>query len=335
LLDRLLVAGRSVAPEPAAKLKLSTVDLTEAIAAVSHVYCPHEVKILGSNRGVRTNLEAIEQAHHSIVSLRYSAPVQIDAGNFDNLLLMMTCIDGSARAVQGHDKAHWHRGQTLPFSPSLRSHLKFDREFAQRAVRLDIEATEALCSRLLNAALDEPLRLQLRPFSPELEIAWQEAVRLLLRYDELGIALPPAAAVHLEEFIGTLILERHPHNYSDALSAPQQAAPPRVVREAEHLMRAAQPQTVSQIAKRLGISLRTLELGFREFRQSTPSQVLRQVRLDAARVELQAPSASTTVTSVALANGFPHLARFSSYYRSVFNEYPSQTLTRSRRRVRG
>ena len=323
-----------MAPEPVAKLKLSTVDLTEAIAAVSNVYCPHEVKILGSNRGVRTNLEALEQAHHRIVSLRYSAPVHIDAGNFDNLLLMMTCVDGSAQAAQGRDKAQWHRGQTLPFSPGLRSHLKFDREFAQRAVRLDIEAMEALCSRLLNAALDEPLRLELRPFSPALEIAWQEAVRLLLRYDELGIALPPAAAVHLEEFIGTLILEQHPHSYSAALSAPQLAATPRAVREAEHLMRAEQAQTVSQIAKRLGISLRTLELGFREFRQSTPSQALRQVRLDAARAELRRPSASTTVTSVALANGFAHLARFSAYYRSAFNEYPSQTLGRSRKRER-
>jgi transcriptional regulator GlxA family with amidase domain len=189
---------------------------------------------------------------------------------------------------------------------------------------------EALCSRLLNSGLGEPLRLQLRPFSPELEIAWQEAVRLLLRYDELGIALPPAAALHLEEFVGTLILEGHPHNFSDALSDQRQAAPPRVVREAEHLMRAEQAQTVSQIAKRLGISLRTLELGFREFRQSTPSQVLRQARLEAARAELRTPAASTTVTSVALANGFPH--RFSSYYQSAFNEYPSQTLGRSRKR---
>jgi AraC-like DNA-binding protein len=323
-----------VASEPAAKLTLSTVDLAEAIAAVSHVYCPHEVKVLGSNHGVKTTLEALEQANHRIVSLRYSAPVHIDAGNFDDLMLMMTCIDGSAQAAQGRHKAQWRRGQTLPFSPNAPSQLQFDRAFGQRSVRLDIDSMESLCSRLLNRALDQPLRLALRPFAPELERAWQEAVRLLLRYDELGIALPPAAAAHLEEFIGTLILERHPHNYSDALSAPRQAAPPRLVREAEHLMRVQQPHTVSQIAKRLGISLRTLELGFREFRQSTPNQVLRQVRLDAARAELRAPSASTTVTAVALANGFPHLARFSSYYRSAFNEYPSQTLGRSRKRVR-
>jgi AraC-like DNA-binding protein len=322
-----------VASEPATKLKLSTVDLAEAIAAVSYVYCPHEVKILGSNRGVKTNLEALQQANHRIVSLRYSAPVDIDAGSFDNLMLMMTCVDGSAWAAQGRHKAQWHRGQTLPFSPNARSRLKFDRQFGQRSVRLDIDALETLCSRMLNCPLGEPLQLALRPFSPELETAWQQAVGLLLKYDELGIALPPAAALHLEEFIGSLILERHPHNYSDAMSGSALPATPRIVREAEQLMRAEQPQTVSLVARKIGVSLRTLELGFREYRRVTPTQFLRQIRLDSARAELQAPAAATTVTSVALANGFPHLARFSSYYYAAFNEYPSQTLGRSRRRV--
>jgi AraC-like DNA-binding protein len=330
LLDR----GRSVALEPAAKLKLSTADLAEAIAAVSYVYCPHEVKILGGNRGVKTNLEALQQANHRIVSLRYSAPVDIDAGTFDHLMLMMTCVDGSAQAAQGRHKAQWHRGQTLPFSPNARSYLKFDRQFAQRSLRLDIDAMETLCSRMLNCPLGEPLRLELQPFSPELETAWQQAVGLLLKYDELGIALPPTAALHLEEFVGSLILEQHPHNYSDALLVPTPAAAPRIVKEAEQLMRAEQPQTVSLIAKKIGVSLRTLELGFREYRRSTPTQFLRQIRLDSARAELQAPAAATTVTSVALANGFPHLARFSSYYHAAFNEFPSQTLGRSKKRLR-
>jgi len=38
--------------------------------------------------------------------------------------------------------------------------------------------------------------------------------------------------------------------------------------------------------------------------------------------ELVAPSESTTVTAVALNNGFFHLARFSAYYRKQFGETP-------------
>ena len=102
---------------PAAKLELSTPDLAEAIAAVSKVYCPHEVKILGSNRGVRTNLAALERPRHSIVSLRYSAPVHIDAGNFDDLMLMMTCTDGSARAPKAVTRSNGSVGRHCHFRP--------------------------------------------------------------------------------------------------------------------------------------------------------------------------------------------------------------------------
>jgi transcriptional regulator GlxA family with amidase domain len=112
-------------------------------------------------------------------------------------------------------------------------------------------------------------------------------------------------------------------------------AAPRVVREAEHFMRTDGPETsVSKIAARVGVSLRSLETGFREWRQSTPTQCLRKIRLDAARAELLAPSEFTTVTSVALANGFFHLARFSAYYRAAFGEPPGRTLRRSRLRTK-
>jgi transcriptional regulator GlxA family with amidase domain len=90
--------------------------------------------------------------------------------------------------------------------------------------------------------------------------------------------------------------------------------------------------TVSAIAAKLGVSLRTLEAGFRNWHHSTPTEYLRNIRLQAARAELLAPTESTTVTSAALGNGFFHLPRFSAYYRAAFNEPPGQTLRRSRPR---
>jgi transcriptional regulator GlxA family with amidase domain len=109
------------------------------------------------------------------------------------------------------------------------------------------------------------------------------------------------------------------------------AAEPRLVREAEHLMRTGGPAiTVSEVAKALRVSLRSLELGFREARSMTPTQAHRHIRLNAARQALLNSTASTSVTSVALSCGFPHLARFSSYYRLTFGESPNQTLRRCR-----
>jgi transcriptional regulator GlxA family with amidase domain len=138
-------------------------------------------------------------------------------------------------------------------------------------------------------------------------------------------------ASRFEEFMLSMVLAQHPHNYTDDLRKQSRAAAPRIVREAEYWMRTGGAEvSASTIAARVGVSLRSLEVGFREFRQSTPTQYLRKIRLEKARAELLAPSASTTVTSVALSNGFFHLARFSAYYFTAFAETPSQTLRRGR-----
>jgi AraC-like DNA-binding protein len=315
------------------KMLLRTSDLAEAVDAVSRIYCPHQVETRGSGRSDMTTLEVIRGGVQPIVHLKYSTPVRIDAGDFPHLMLIQTCVDGSATVMQDDARAACRRDQTLPLSPGLNTQMDFDGRFAQTSVRLNIQRIEALCSRWLSYPLDRPLRFELRPFSFELEKAWTQAVALLVSYERMNIVLPCAAAMSFDEFMLSLVLARHPHNFSDDLRRSSGAAAPRLVREAEHWMHAGGPEvTVSAIAARVGVSMRSLEAGFREWRQSTPTQYLRKIRLEAARAELLAPSESTTVTSAALGNGFFHLGRFSIHYRTAFGETPGQTLHRSRLR---
>jgi AraC-like DNA-binding protein len=317
-------------------MRVVTSDLREAIAAVSRVYCPHDVKVLESNRGIDAVLEAHPGSRQQIVSLRYSAPVKIDAGQFEDLLLFMTCVDGSAEATQGRNSVHWQKGKTLPLSPNLPSKLMFDRRFWQNSVRLDKSFVEDFCSRLLNRPIDQPIRFELTPFSQPLEVAWRHAVQTMQLVQSADLIPSSTALRRLEEFMAALILESHPHNYSQLLRNEKEFADPRIVREAERLMKSAGPDiSIGEIAGDLRISLRSLELGFREARNMTPTQVHRQFRLEAARQALLDPKETTTVTSVAVTFGFLHLARFSQYYQSMFNEVPSQTLRRSKGISRG
>jgi AraC-like DNA-binding protein len=312
-------------------MRVMTSDMQEAIAAVSRVYCPHDVKVLESNRGIDAVLESSGAGNRQVVTLRYAAPVKIDAGSFENLLLFMTCIDGAAEATQGRHSVRWGKGRTLPLSPNVSSQLSFDRRFWQSSIRLDKEFVEVLCSRLINRPLDVPLRFRLTPFSPELEVAWRQAVQMIRDCGSQELAGAAQAWKHFEEFLGTLVLETHPHNFSDVLKKESSAADPRLVRNAVHLMQTGGPSiTVSEVARELGISLRSLELGFRDARNMTPTQAHRQIRLSAAREALLNPTPSTSVTSAAISSGFLHLARFSSYYQLAFRESPSQTLRRCR-----
>jgi hypothetical protein len=150
-------------------MRLVTTDLHEAIAAISSVYCPHDVKVL-DNRGIDAVLEASGDSRRRVVTLRYSAPVKIDAGTFENLLLFMTCVDGAAEARQGTHSVEWGKGPTLPLSPNVSSQLTFDRQFWQSSIRLDKNFVEDLCARLINGPLDVPLRFCLTPFDADLEV---------------------------------------------------------------------------------------------------------------------------------------------------------------------
>jgi hypothetical protein len=187
-------------------MRLATSDLREAIAAVSGgVYCPHDVKVLESNRGIDAVLEAHPGSRQQTVSLRYSAPVKIDAGRFENLPLSMTCVDGSAKATQGTHSVHWHKGKTLPLSPNLPSQLMFDRRFWQNSVRLDKAFVEDFCSQLLNRPIDQPIRFELTPFSQPLEMAWQRAVQTMRIVQSVELAPSSTALRRLEEFMASLM----------------------------------------------------------------------------------------------------------------------------------
>ena len=84
---------------------------------------------------------------------------------------------------------------------------------------------------------------------------------------------------------------------------------------------------LSQVA---GVSLRQLQHAFKAFTAMTPTHWLRLRRLNSAHRELLARTPNeTTVAEVAMNWSFWHLGRFSSSYRALFKELPSETLKRA------
>jgi AraC-like DNA-binding protein len=311
---------------------MRTRDLDEAIDAVTRVYCPHTVQITGPVRKVDVVLEVTQPTSQPLVELSYGVAVDIDAGDFPRLFLMMQCADGSAATVQGGQSAEWRRGQTLPFSAGFETRLRFDQSFVQKAVRLDADALETLCSRWLGRPLEQPLRFALQPFSKDFERIWRRTLAYLWSTEDGGVVLTGAARAAFDEYLLTLLLQQHTHNYSEAMAEDTPAPVPGVIRRAERFMAdsAATPITVSDVAAHLGISLRSLQAGFRQWRDTTPNVFLRRARLQLVRDELQRSDSEVNVTTLALRNGFSHLGRFSAHYRAMFGEMPSETLRRRR-----
>ena len=87
--------------------------------------------------------------------------------------------------------------------------------------------------------------------------------------------------------------------------------------------------TVPELCERLHVSRRTLQYCFEDVLGISPIQYLRVIRLNGARRELRERcSDSRTVRDVAADWGFWHFSQFSSDYRKLFGQSPSESLRR-------
>jgi len=111
----------------------------------------------------------------------------------------------------------------------------------------------------------------------------------------------------------------------------------RLVHDVEDYLAAAEarPVHVSELCAAFQVSRRRLHRAFHDAFGIGPVTFLRHKRLCAIYSALKDLSpGETTVTEVALRHGFVELGRFSRYYRTLFGEYPSQTLGQRGRRAR-
>lgn len=140
------------------------------------------------------------------------------------------------------------------------------------------------------------------------------------------LRLAETAAILESDVVDSLLRETLPAAPIAAGNARSRAAQRAYTYLMDHR---ASPVTVGELCAASGTNERTLQRVFLETFALPPAAVVKAVRLTAARSALRDPSATTSVTDVALHRGFFHLGRFAHDYRELFGESPSETLRRA------
>ena len=138
---------------------------------------------------------------------------------------------------------------------------------------------------------------------------------------------------HIEGLLATAVLTGLAHCYSDEIQRCSDGSGPSYLRRAERYIEthAAQPISLGDLVSTSGASMRTLYKAFNTYRNVTPMDYVKRVRLELARQELKNPrSANRTVADVAMAVGLGHLGNFAADYKRLYGELPSETLRRDR-----
>lgn len=88
--------------------------------------------------------------------------------------------------------------------------------------------------------------------------------------------------------------------------------------------------TVADVASYVGLSVRALQAGFQRYHNVTPSQMLRNLRLDAVKAALEHADDSNTVTRILLDHGVSSTGHFAAQFRKRFGVAPSDVMQANR-----
>jgi hypothetical protein len=134
--------------------QIDTHDLDLAVQTVQKVYCPHRIALSKHAHCIDTGLAVSGPANWPLVRLGFGEPVDVDAGDFPDLFLVVKCVGGEGRLRQGQREAPWRQGATIPVSVNLATGFGFGVNFSQTSMKLDKQRLEALCSRWLGRPLE-------------------------------------------------------------------------------------------------------------------------------------------------------------------------------------
>lgn len=143
-----------------------------------------------------------------------------------------------------------------------------------------------------------------------------------------------AIAASLKESLIGFSLYNIPNNFSHVLLDTNSAATPTphsIKKAVDYMVSSVDPHlTVCEVAAYAGISVRSLQLGFKRFKNNTPIAFLREQRLHRANGMLSKKDSLAHPKDVAFACGFSNYQVFCKYFVQRYGVHPSVLMIRAK-----
>ncbi len=314
-----------------AEATIASDDLDDTRFLLRRFYYPLSVGVPEGAEGFLFRCDVIQLGPLTIGQLGFGSPVTLTANEL-NAYHVTLPLQGKVRSQHAGHRVVSDPENAVLFGPGYPVYTLHDAHSSELDVKVERSALEDELSTLLGHRIEGPLEL---PGSIDLRngpmVSWRRLIRLVR-----SEICHPASLVHEPLFVEQIrrtvlngLLLSLPHRYTEELTAPAPSGPPRAIKRVMDAIHSEpeRPFTVGDLAQIAGISVRSLQEGFRRYVGSTPMAYLQQVRLGKAHEALRREDpARTTVASVAHRWGFAHLGRFAAAYRSRFGVSPPDTL---------
>lgn len=307
----------------------------QACDQLAKIYSEHKLDVLTEQQDEPLNawFNHAAMPRLSLNFLEYGAEVQVSAEGLDNFYLVQVPLSGQCD-IQTDSKCVTARPATAfiaTFNKKMQQHISADSRLLQ--IKIDRTAIEHKLSDLLERPITKPVEFDLlMPLQDPKGASWWRSIEYLINEfeQEESFLISGPGVTGVEHAVITSLLYAQPHNYSEALQIMKTPIAPAHVKRAEQYMQdeIASPITLAELVAVCQVSERTLHESFKRFRQTTPMNYLRTIRLKNVHKDLICAKDKVCITDVATKWGFTQLGRFSSLYKKMYGESPSETLRR-------
>jgi AraC-like DNA-binding protein len=309
-------------------------DPGQAASELAKSYSDHQVTVAP---GVE-----IHAIHHqaclstiSISYLEYGAQVEISANQIEDFYLIQMPVAGTTRNRSDNEEQLFIPGTALIVDCNIEVSQLWSADCCQIQVKIERKALEQHLNRLLGNPIKDSLRFDLiMDLSDSTIASWWRFIDFLINEFEVGgSALTTGVAVaNVESTIINNLLTCQRHNYSEALLDKDSGLVPVHIKKAEQYIcdHVAENISIEELVRVCKVSERALYDGFRRFLHTTPMNYQRSYRMKKVHEDLLEADFGQSVTDTVTRWGVTQLGRFSSLYKLVYGQSPSETLKSSR-----
>ena len=319
----------SLAPR---QIRLHSTDLGETVAQVGKVLAPHRME-LGKGARLDTRFFCLEVGSAKIADIRYGTDATIVTNAPPSHFLLHALLDGES-AIEVEGRATPLTPDTIVVSqPGEEIRIRFSPRSHHLTALISRPSLEAYLRDQLSMPVTTALEFERnRPLTGKWIDSWRNILQIAMLSAAGENIFHGDISASVSNLMFNLIIANCPHNYSRMLSSGTVGVPWYVRRACllveKGLRASADHVAVAELAKAVGVGIRSLQSGFRDNLGVSVSDYVRGLRLEALDHALRHAGKKATVASVMFDCGIASHGRYAKYYADRFGHLPAAALRR-------
>jgi len=312
---------------------LFTSDLDHLRSIVSSNFHPVQLEVPHNRQTFKVQYNHLFLGGISISAHQNTSHFRSESGATENsYVLQFLPLRGEASVEYKNEKLFLSENVGTIISPFGHCADDYYDNQAQVVLRIERRELEACFETLTGRHLPQPLEFDFKIDLRNAKLAsLRSYMKFIIKQLDMSDSMVrmPLIQTQLTDALLIGLLTLQPHNLQPMLERADANSGPAYVRRAEEFIRENILNHVSvvQTARAVGVSLRSLQMGFKKYRGYSMRDFIKEERLKRARHFLKHPQ-GRNIYQIALDCGINNPSQFSAYYKQRFGETPSQTLAR-------